>query len=79
MNIKSNIVYAIEKVLGQKVYKWRKEWFDEECKDKINVKNQVRNNWIQKGGEQKFNAYEKEKQEACRKKKQWITKRMKGK
>lgn len=39
MNIKSSIVYATEKVLSEKEYKWRKEWFDEEGKDQINVKN----------------------------------------
>lgn len=74
-NIKNCITDATEKVLGKKRAK-RNEWFDEECMEHINMKNQARIKWISTEGEQELNEYKEKRKTATRicknKKQQWM-------
>lgn len=79
-NIKESITQATKRVLGQKTQKKWKEWFDEECENKVKLKNEARKRWIATENTQELENYNKKRKEAtkcCKKKKeQWINELM---
>lgn len=79
-NIKNSIIETAEQIIGFQKNKESKEWFDEECHQKSQLKHLARNKWLQSAEQEQLDQYRKEKQEALklyrRKKNTWISEQM---
>lgn len=70
--IKTAIKIAADEILGTYREKEKNEWYDDECKEAVNKRNEARIKLLQRHTRQKFEEYNRQRREAkymCRKKK----------